>query len=143
MLIKCMKVAFIYNDMYRNSVFGKNHPITDKRISNVYDLAKIINFKNVIYHESSIASVEQLSLFHEKDYINALYEAEKKQEVSLEKQKKYNIGTISNPIFPEMYKRHAIATGSLLLGSDLIISNTYNYIFSPGSGAHHGKKKNY
>ncbi len=140
MLIKYMKVAFIYNDIYRNSVFGKNHPITDKRISNVYDLAKIINFKNVIYHESSIASVEQLSLFHEKDYINALYEAEKKQEVSLEKQKKYNIGTISNPIFPEMYKRHAIATGSLLLGADLIINNTYNYIFSPGSGAHHGKK---
>ncbi len=135
-----MKVAFIYNELYRNSVFGENHPITDKRISNVYDLSKIINFKNVIYHRSSLASVRHLSLFHDKDYINALYEAEKNQEVSLENQKKYNIGTVSNPIFNDMYKRHAIATGSLILGSDLIIDNKYNYIFSPGSGAHHGQK---
>ena len=69
-----------------------------------------------------------------------LYEAEKKQEVSLENRKKYNIGTLSNPIFAEMYKRHAIATGSLILGSDLILNKKSNYVFSPGSGAHHGKK---
>ena len=116
-----MKVAFIYNDIYRNSVFGESHPITNKRISNVYDLSKIINFNNVTYYKSSIASVNQLSMFHDKDYITALYEAEKKQEVSLENIKKYNIGTASNPIFTEMYKRHAVATGSLILGSDLIL----------------------
>ena len=135
-----MKVAFIYNDIYRNSVFGKNHPITEKRVSNVYDLSKIISFNNVNYYKSSMASIKQLSIFHDKDYIRALYEAEKKQEVSIENRKKYNIGTVSNPIFTEMYKRHAIATGSLILGSDLILNKKSNYVFSPGSGAHHGKK---
>ena len=30
-----MNVAFIYNDIYRNSLFGENHPITEKRVSNV------------------------------------------------------------------------------------------------------------
>ena len=54
--------------------------------------------------------------------------------------KKFNIGTTSNPIFKEMYRRHAVATGSLILGSDLILNKKFNYIFSPGSGAHHGKK---
>ena len=140
MFIIYMNVAFIYNDIYRNSLFGENHPITEKRISNVYDLAKIISFDNVRYYKSSIASVKQLSLFHDKDYISALYEAEKKQEVSKENIKKYNIGTVSNPIFNEMYRRHAIATGSLILGSDLILNKKANYVFSPGSGAHHGKK---
>ncbi len=135
-----MNVAFIYNDIYRNSLFGENHPITEKRISNVYDLSKIINFKNVKYYKSSIASVKELSIFHDKDYITALYQAEKKQKVTLENMKKYNIGTTSNPIFKEMYRRHAVATGSLILGSDLILNKKFNYIFSPGSGAHHGKK---
>ena len=135
-----MKVAFIYNDIYRNSLFGEKHPITERRISNVYDLSKIISFNNVRYYTSSIASVEHLSLFHDKDYINALFEAEEKQEVSIENIKKYNIGTASNPIFNEMYRRHAIATGSLILGSDLILNKEYNYVFSPGSGAHHGKQ---
>ena len=135
-----MNVAFIYNDIYRNSLFGENHPITENRISNVYDLSKIINFKNVKYYKSSIASVKELSIFHDKDYITALYQAEKKQKVTLENRKKFNIGTTSNPIFKEMYRRHAVATGSLILGSDLILNKKFNYIFSPGSGAHHGKK---
>ena len=124
-----MNVAFIYNDIYRNSLFGENHPITEKRISNVYDLSKIISFNNVIYYKSPIASVKQLSIFHDKDYITALYQAEKKQKVSLENKKKFNIGTASNPIFKEMYRRHAVATGSLILGSDLILNKKFNYIF--------------
>ena len=95
---------------------------------------------NVKYYKSPIASVKELSIFHDKDYITALYQAEKKQKVSLENMKKFNIGTASNPIFKEMYRRHAVATGSLILGSDLILNKKFNYIFSPGSGAHHGKR---
>ena len=37
-----------------------------------------------------------------------------------------------------MYKRHAIATGALVLAGELL-ENNYNYIFCPGSGAHHGR----
>ena len=37
-----------------------------------------------------------------------------------------------------MYKRHAVATGALVLAGDLL-ENNYNYIFCPGSGAHHGR----
>ena len=135
-----MDVGFIYNDIYRHSVFGKKHPITNKRISNVFDLSKILNFDNVKYFNSKIASEKQLLIFHNKDYIDILRVTEKTQKISLENMKKYNIGTVSNPIFNEMYRRHAIATGSLILASDLILNKKLNYIFSPGSGAHHGKK---
>ncbi|MAH88437.1 MAG: hypothetical protein CMJ06_00055 [Pelagibacterales bacterium] len=135
-----MKVGFIYNDIYRYSVLGKKHPILKKRISNVFDLSKILNFNNVKYFNSKIASNKQLLIFHDKDYVDVLRVAEKTQKISLENKKKYNIGTVSNPIFKEMYRRHAISTGSLILGSDLILNNELDYIFSPGSGAHHGKK---
>ena len=37
-----------------------------------------------------------------------------------------------------MFSRHATSAGALVLATDLI-KNKYDYIFSPGSGAHHGK----
>ena len=40
-----MTIAFLYNDIFRHSSFGGNHPVLPKRVSNVYDLAKLINFK--------------------------------------------------------------------------------------------------
>ena len=114
-----MRVGFIYNDIYRYSVFGKKHPITNKRISNVFDLSKILNFNNVKYFNSKIASDKQLLIFHDKDYVDILRLTEKTQKISLENKKKYNLGTVSNPIFKEMYRRHAISTGSLILGPNL------------------------
>ena len=39
-----MTVAFLYNILETLS-FGKNHPVLPKRISNVYDFTKVINFK--------------------------------------------------------------------------------------------------
>ncbi len=135
-----MKVAFIYNDIFRNSNFGDYHPITLNRVSNVYDLSKIINFQNVEYFFSKIATEEELLLFHKKSYIDILKNTELLQTITDENKKKYNLGTASNPIFREMYRRHATATGSLILAANLIIKKKYNYIFSPGSGAHHGQE---
>ena len=134
-----MQAAFLYNDIYRKSSFGEKHPITPKRISNVYDLANIMKFKDSLtFIHNQIASEEELSLFHDKNYIKVLKQTESTQKISKEDSKKYNLGTIDNPIFTEMYKRHATSTGSMVLASELI-TQKYNYIFSPAAGAHHGK----
>ena len=136
-----MKTAFLYNDIYRVSNFGKKHPITPKRISNVYDLAKCMNFQDSLkFINNKEATMEELSLFHDLDYIKILKKTEESQNISKNNAIKYNLGTPSNPIFKEMYKRHATSTGALILASELLTKN-YNYIFSPGSGAHHGKPK--
>ena len=46
-----MKVAFIYNDIFRNSNFGEKHPVTINRVSNVYDLSKDKHmYLNVFYN---------------------------------------------------------------------------------------------
>ena len=135
-----MRTAFIYNDIFRNSIFGKNHPVTINRVSNVFDLSKIIKFEKIDYLLSDLASSEELSIFHDKDYIKVLRKTEASQKISYFNSIKYNIGSPSNPIFKEMYKRHAASTGCLLSASKLILENKYNLIFSPGSGAHHGQK---
>ena len=134
-----MKVAFVYNDIFRNSNFGKHHPVLPKRISNVYDFTKLLDIKNKVkFFYNDIATYDTLKLFHSKDYLNILIETEKNQRISKYNSKKYNLGTISNPIFKEMYRRHATSAGALVLGADLLGKN-YNYVFSPGSGAHHAK----
>ena len=135
-----MKVAFIYNDIFRNSNFGEKHPVTINRVSNVYDLSKIINFQNVYYHYSKLATEKELLIFHEKEYIDILKKTELSQRITIEDSKKYNLGTSSNPIFKEMFRRHSASTGSLFLATNLIVKKEFNYIFSPGSGAHHGKR---
>ena len=136
-----MNVAFLYNNIFRDSDYGKKHPVTLNRISNVFDLAKLMNFKKVFYYKSKIASVDDLCMFHEKEYVELLKKTEQTQNITKYNSKKYNLGTVSNPIFKEMFRRHAAATGSLLMAADLIKNNKYNLIFSPGSGAHHAQKQ--
>jgi len=134
-----MNVAFIYNDIFRHSNLGKHHPVFPKRISNIYDFSKLLSIKNKVkYFYNDIAKLETLTLFHSKDYLEVLIETEKNQSISKYNSKKYNLGTVSNPIFKEMYRRHATSSGALILATDLLEKN-YKYIFSPGSGAHHGK----
>ena len=135
-----MSTAFIYNDIFRNSNYGQKHPVTVNRVTNVYDLSKILGFESKVdYFYNEIASDEQLHTFHNKDYINILKLTEQSQRISKEAGLKYNLGTFSNPIFKEMFRRHASAAGALLLATKLIKSK-YNYIFSPGSGAHHARQ---
>ena len=134
-----MKVPFIYNDIFRYSSYGDHHPVLKRRISNVYDFTKLLSFNDKIkFFYNNEADFETLSLFHTKDYLEVLKETERLQKISLANSKKYNLATTSNPIFKEMYKRHAIATGALVLAGELL-ENNYNYIFCPGSGAHHGR----
>ncbi len=133
-----MNVIFLYNDIYRKSSFGISHPVLPRRISNVFDFSKLLNIKDKIqYIENQIASEKILQLFHSKDYLEVLKQTELNQFISKENSKKYNLGTFSNPIFTEMYKRHATSTGALVLAVELLNNN--KYIFCPGSGAHHGK----
>ena len=75
-----MKTAFIYNDIFRNSSFGSNHPVLPKRVSNVYDFVKLLNFnKKVDFIKNKKANFKTLLLFHTLDYLKILKKTEKIQ----------------------------------------------------------------
>ena len=138
-MLVIMQVPFIYNNIFRYSNLGDYHPVLKKRVSNVYDLSKFLSIKKKVkYFFNDIVDTDTLALFHTKDYLKVLKETEKSQKISESDQKKYNLGTPSNPIFKEMFRRHAISTGALILAIELL-DKDYKYAFTPGSGAHHAK----
>lgn len=128
---------FIGSEIYRSSTYGSKHPLAIPRVSTVIDLCRVLGWlSSENYRISPCAKPSALTMFHTPDYIAALQQAELDQEVSDETRGKYALGTLSNPVFPEMYRRPATAAGGSMLGAELIRDG--GIVFNPAGGTHHG-----
>ncbi len=128
---------FIGSEIYRNSTYGSKHPLAIPRVSTVIDLCRAQGWlSSSNYRVSPCAKPSALAAFHTADYIAALQQAERDQAVSDETREKYALGTLSNPVFPEMYRRPATAAGGSMLGAELIRDG--GIVFNPAGGTHHG-----
>jgi len=88
------------------------------------------------YMTSPRAKPEALAAWHHEDYIEALYRAERAQRVSDADKAKYQLGTVTNPIFTEMFARPATGVGGALLAGELLRDG--GIVHQPGGGTHHG-----
>jgi acetoin utilization protein AcuC len=50
---------------------------------------------------------------------------------------RFHLGTLSNPVFPQVYRRPATGAGGVMLAAELL-SLTTGVIHVPGGGTHHG-----
>ena len=131
------KAALIGSEIYRNSQFGGKHPLSIPRVSAVLDLIRALGIcDKEEYKTGPCAKPELLQTFHTPEYISILKKTEASQKISEIDAKTYNIGSLSNPVFPEMYKRPATSVGSSLLAADLVADGGRAY--SLGGGLHHG-----
>ncbi len=131
------KAILIGSEIYRNSQFGGKHPLSIPRVSAVLDLVRAIGIcDKEEYKTGPCAKPELLKSFHTADYIAVLKKTEVSQKISEKDAKTYNIGSLSNPVFPEMFKRPATSVGSSLLAADLVADGGRAY--SLGGGLHHG-----
>ena len=131
------KAILIGSEIYRNSQFGGKHPLSIPRVSAVLDLVRAIGIcDKEEYKTGPCAKPELLKSFHKADYIAVLKKTEVAQKISEKDAKTYNIGSLSNPVFPEMFKRPATSVGSSLLAADLVANGGRAY--SLGGGLHHG-----
>ena len=131
------KAVLIGSEIYRNSQFGGNHPLSIPRVSAVLDLIRATGIcDKEEYKTGPCAKPELLQRFHTPEYISVLKKTEASQEISEIDAKTYNIGSLSNPVFPEMFKRPATSVGSSLLAAALVIDGGRAY--SLGGGLHHG-----
>ena len=131
------KAILIGSEIYRNSQFGGKHPLSIPRVSAVLDLVRAIGIcDKEEYKTGPCAKPELLKSFHTGDYIAVLKKTEVAQKISEKDAKTYNIGSLSNPVFPEMFKRPATSVGSSLLAADLVANGGRAY--SLGGGLHHG-----
>ena len=131
------KAILIGSEVYRKSQFGGKHPLSIPRVSAVLDLVKALGIcDKEEYKTGPCAKPELLKSFHTADYIAVLKKTEVSQKISEKDAKTYNIGSLSNPVFPEMFKRPATSVGSSLLAADLVANGRRAY--SLGGGLHHG-----
>lgn len=127
---------FFGSEIYRHSSYGAHHPLRVPRVSTVMDLSRALGWLPPgQYRNSPRAKPAALTIWHTPDYLSALQEAEARQEVSPETRERHGIGTVSNPVYGEMFRRPATAAGASLLAGELLAGG--GVIYHPGGGTHH------
>ena len=131
------KTYFIGSNIYRGSRYGRLHPLSIERVPAVIDLGRALGWlPESQYRTSPRAKPAALTAFHTPDYVDALMRAEARQTVPPEERQTYGLGTLSNPVCPEMYRRPATAAGGGLLAAELVAQG--GVVHNPGGGTHHG-----
>lgn len=129
---------FIGSDIYRGSSYGSRHPLRVPRVSTVMDLCRALGWLPAErFRTSPRAKPAALRLWHEAPYIAALQAAETLGEATPEMRERFHLGTLSNPIFPEVYRRPATGAGGVMLAAELLAASPA-VIHVPGGGTHHG-----
>lgn len=128
---------FIGSNIYRGSSYGRLHPLSIPRVPTVIDLSRALGWLPAErYRTSPRAKPASLLGFHTAAYIDALVAAEAAQAVDAEARTRHGLGTLSNPVFPEMYRRPATAAGGGMLAAELVAQG--GVVYNPGGGTHHG-----
>lgn len=128
---------FIGSDIYRGSTYGRAHPLAIPRMPTVIDLCRALGWlPPAQYRASPRARPAALLAFHDPVYIAALQRAEADQAVSDATRARHGLGTLSNPVYPEMFRRPATSAGGALLAAALVAAG--HTVYHPADGTHHG-----
>jgi acetoin utilization protein AcuC len=133
-----MGPVFVGSEIYRNSTYGKNHPLAVPRVSSTTDLCRALGWlTDANFVEAPMASFEQVTRFHDPAYIEALKRAEDTQSVSEDDRTRFHIGAYNNPVYPEIFRRPMTSAGGILLAARL--TRDGGIVYAPGGGTHHGR----
>ncbi|MEM7444333.1 MAG: acetoin utilization protein AcuC [Pseudomonadota bacterium] len=128
----------IGSEIYRRSTYGAKHPLAIPRVSTALDLIRAMDWLGERqYIDSPCANPEQLTRFHDEDYIEALQQAEAAQNLPDHLCEQYSLGRNGNPFFGEMFRRPATASGGSILAAKLL--SEPGIVHSPAGGTHHGR----
>ncbi|PRY25498.1 acetoin utilization protein AcuC [Aliiruegeria haliotis] len=129
--------SFIGSEIYRGSSYGAWHPLRVPRVSTVMDLCRALGWLDRSqYLTSPRARPAALTHWHEPEYISALQRAEVRQAVSDAERDRFGLGTHSNPVYAEVFRRPATAAGGSLLAGELLARG--GVVHHPAGGTHHG-----
>lgn len=129
---------FIGSEIYRGSSYGPTHPLRVPRVSTVMDLAHALGWLPPDrFRQSPRAKPAALTLWHDPDYIAALQAAETLGHATDDMRARHQLGTLSNPVFPQVFRRPATGAGGTMLAAELLVAAP-GVIQVPGGGTHHG-----
>lgn len=129
---------FIGSEIYRGSSYGSRHPLRVPRVSTVMDLSRALGWlPPERFQTSPRAKPAALHLWHDPDYVAALQAAEAAGEATPEMRERFHLGTLSNPVFPQVFRRPATGAGGVMFAAERVVL-TPGVIHVPGGGTHHG-----
>ena len=129
---------FIGSEVYRGSSYGATHPLRVPRVSTVMDLVRALGWLPASqFRLSPRAKPAALHLWHDPTYIAALQAAARTGIATEADRRRFGLGTLSNPVFPDMFRRPATGAGGVMLAAELLARQP-GAIFVPGGGTHHG-----
>lgn len=130
---------FFGSEIYRGSSYGGAHPLRIPRVSTVMDLCRALGWLTPdSYRTSPCAKPAALSIWHDAEYLAALQAAETSGKVSDAVRARHHLGTVSNPVFAQMYRRPATGAGAAMLAAQMLAGADRGAMFVPGGGTHHG-----
>lgn len=133
--------SFIFSDAMLQYHFHADHPFNQKRVVLAKDLlvaSNALSEKQILAPRK--ATEEELALFHDLSYIQAIQKASKgllKGDEGLE----YGIGTEDTPIFKNMHDASSYLVGGTLTAVDDVLEGKVDHALNLGGGLHHGFKR--
>lgn len=128
---------FIGHEIFRGSSYGRWHPLRVPRVSTVMDLTRALGWlPDDQFITSPRARPAALIHWHTPDYVAALRRVEADQASTAFDRERHGIGSPTNPVFPEIFRRPATAAGGSILAGELLRDG--GVIYNPAGGTHHG-----
>src|SRR6185437_7974770 len=88
-----IRPVFIGSEIYRNSTYGPKHPLAIPRVSTVTDLCRALGWlPDDVFVTAPMATLAEVTRFHDPDYVAALARAEAEQAVSEADRARFRIG---------------------------------------------------
>lgn len=131
------KPRLIGAEIFRHSSYGRWHPLRVPRVSTVMDLSRALGWLPPgQFITAPRAKPKALHAWHTPEYIASLQRVEATQEATAQDRTRHDLGSVTNPVYPEIFKRPATAAGGSLLAGELLRDR--GIIYNPPGGTHHG-----
>lgn len=133
-----MKTAFVYSDKFGSVIYGMGHPMRPARLRLAYELMEssgLLNLPGMEIVEARRATEDEIRLFHSREYIAALKEAN--TGVIPVSGPEHGIGLGDNPVFKGLYEWSSYTTGASIQAAELVALGGYGAAFNIGGGLHH------
>src|SRR5215470_13514760 len=133
-----MTTAIIYSDEWRQFDYGPEHPLRMERLGLTWRLMEAYGLTSgpkVKLLAPAPASLEEITRFHARDYIDILRAVSAGDWVP--HAAGYGLGPGDNPIFPGLWEAAQLAAGGSLLAARLVADGEVDRAFHFAGGLHH------
>lgn len=130
------RLIYPYSDELLKYEFRKDHPLKPDRLRFTYELSNEIGLLDEVeVIDPILATRDELELFHTSEFIDAVISSNETMEPSY----RYGLGTMDNPLFPDIYDAAARYVGATLVAAKRFIEGATS-AFCISGGLHHAQR---